>query len=220
MPQLFDSFPKTTIHCQTQKCDSSQRHENKKEEDEKLCCKVSTGTHQTHWVLNNTKVTTKSTVSFLFPVHTGSCLFAWSRRRSCWGCVGRRRKSWRPSPVSTTALNPTPGPGSMTSSASSESAYWTSRRRRCGSSRNSCSLTNACARTQRWKKRLDLRDHSKTHPGFLFTFSYLCSTSKDMCMWTTQCVLIILVEVKLWCLTLLRRGTARRCPLVVIVILT
>lgn len=152
----------------------SATREQKK--DEKLCCKVSTGTHQTHWVLNNTKVTTKSTVSFLFPVHTGSCLFAWSRRRSCWGCVGRRRKSWRPSPVSTPALNPRPGPGSMTSSASSKSAYWTSRRRRCGSSRNSCSVTNACARTQRWKKRLDLRDHSKTHPGFLFTFSYLYST--------------------------------------------
>lgn len=118
---------------------SATREKKKK----KLCCKVSTGTHQTHQALNNTKVTTKSTVSFLFPVHTGSCIFAWSRRRTCWGRVGRRRKSWRPSPVSTPALSLSPGPGSMTSSASSKSAYWTSRRRRCGSSRNSCRLTNA-----------------------------------------------------------------------------
>lgn len=139
--QLFAVKHKSVIHLSDART---------KKGDEKLCCKVSTGTHQTHRVLNNTKVTTKSAVSFLFPVHTGSCLFAWSRRRSCWGCVGRRRKSWRPSPASTPVLNPRPGPGSMTSSASSKSAYWTSRRRRCGSSRNSCRLTNA--RTQWWKR--------------------------------------------------------------------
>lgn len=79
-----------------------------------------------------------STASFLFPVHTGSCLCVWSRRRSLWGYVGQKRRNWRAFPASTPAWSLRPGQGRMNSSESSKPGYWRSRRRRCGWRRTSC----------------------------------------------------------------------------------
>lgn len=117
-----------------------------------------------------------STASFLFPVHTGSCLFAWSRRRSWWGCVGLRRKSWRSFLASMPALSLRPGQGSMTWSVSSKIAYWRSRRRQYGWSRTSCEHTHTYTCLTETKENMCLRITVNTTCNVLFyILSYLYS---------------------------------------------
>lgn len=82
-----------------------------------------------------------STVSFLFPVHAGSCLCVLSQKRSLWGCVVQKRRSLRASPASMPAWNLRLGQGTMTSSGSSKSEYSRNRRRLCGWSKTSCRHT-------------------------------------------------------------------------------
>lgn len=102
----------------------------------------------------------RSAASFLFPVHTGSCLCAWSRRRSLWSCAGQKRRSWRAFPASTPAWSPRPGRGRTTSSGSSKTEYWRSKRRRSGWSRNSCRHTRGYTHVHENKH---VAEHHKTH---------------------------------------------------------
>ncbi len=109
------------------------------------CCKAFTG----FLGFKHYHTQCRSAASFLFPIHTGSCRCVWSRRRSLWGCVGQKRRSWRAFPVSMPAWSPTPGQGRRTSSRSSKTEYWRSRRRRSGWSRTSFRHTHTHTHTHK-----------------------------------------------------------------------